>query len=216
MVLTGAYRCALVTVDRSKTRPLVTGLRGRGLALRPVVEWGDRLGYLALQRERPPVILLDVPRGGERLALGRHVSALSTLGDVVVVADEPLDAAEAMGSGAWDVLPRTAPTVRIASRIQAHLHRVEPPAPGALPDGPPPGRPSDFLVDWLLARTAEFCCHDLRWLLGPPGAPLSLTRVRALLRRVEPKLWRHGKRLRQAHGWGSALFLVEPIGPDLP
>jgi hypothetical protein len=129
-----------------------------------------------------------------------------------VVADEPVDTAEAMGSGAWDVLPRAAPTVRIASWIHAHLDRVEPPTTSPVPDGWPPRRASDFLIDWLLARTTEFCCHDLRWLLGPPGAPLSLTRIRTQLRRVEPKLRAHGRRLRQAHGWGAALYLVEPIG----
>jgi hypothetical protein len=129
-----------------------------------------------------------------------------------VVADEPVDAAEAMGSGARDVLSRAAPAVRIASRIRAHLDRVEPPTTNPVPDGRPYGRASDFLVDWLLARTAEFCCHDLRWLLGPPGAPLSLTRIRSQLRRVEPRLRAHGRRLRQAHGSGAALYLVEPIG----
>jgi hypothetical protein len=184
--------------------------------LRPVFVWGDRLGYATLQRVPPQLILLDVPRAGEPIRLGRHVTALSSLGEVVVVADEPVDIAEAMGSGARDVVPRTAPPVRIAGRIHAQLRRVAPPMPSHPLDLPPTGRSSDFLLDWLLARTADFCCHDLRWLLGRPGAPLSLTRVRSQLRRVEPRLWAHGRRLRQTHGWGAALFLVELVEPVEP
>jgi DNA-binding response OmpR family regulator len=201
----------LVTVDYSVAHPLVSRLRGGGLDVRPVFEWGNRAGYAALQRDRPPTILLDIPRGADGIDLGRHVSALATLGDVVVVAGEPVDIAEAMGAGARDVVPRAAPPVRIASRIQAHLCRADPPLTSHTPDVRSPRSTSDFLIDWLLAHPGEFCCHDLRWLLGRPGAPLSLTRIRAQLRRVEPKLRAHGRHLRQTHGWGAALYLVEPI-----
>ncbi len=203
-------RCALVMIDRSLAHPLVSRLRGSGLYLHPVFEWGHRAGYAELQRDRPSMILLDVPHGSAHLDLGRHVSALSTLGDVVVVAGEPVDVAEAMGAGARDVVPRAAPPVRIAGRVQAHLRRADPPA-SPVPDVPSARRASDFLVDWLLARTGDFCCHDLRWLLGRPGAPLSLTTIRAQLRRVEPRLRAHGRRLRPTHDWGAALYLVEPI-----
>ena len=154
-------------------------LRENSVDARPVVEWADSQGYALLQRRPPAILVLDAPPGRDHVDLGRHVNSLPTLGPVVVLGAEATDRVEVMGAGARDAIHRDAPPAHIAGRIG----RLAAPLGGGRPSRTHGQHPSSFLVGWLMARTRPFCCHDLRWRLGPVGAPLPLAEVRWRLRR---------------------------------
>lgn len=202
--------CGLVILSRDQAGAVLERLAAGGVDLVPAFEWGDSAGYVRLQQSRPPLILLDLPRHPGVASLLHQVNALGTLGPVVVLTSVPVDIPALLDAGAYDVLDRGAQAVELAARIGAHARRLSREIPVSVsPQPASTSRPAQrFLLQWLQDRSGPFCCHDLRWLLGPPGRPLSLATVRRRLARVVWLLREQGLDLRERRLWGTATYHV--------
>jgi hypothetical protein len=201
---------AVVSVDRRASDALLAELKAVGLPPAPIFVWGDANGYSWLIHDAARAVLLDLPRYSG-LEAGFQVAALSTLGPVFVLASGTVDAVEVLGAGGRGYVDRNRPIADIASTVVAHLGVGR--AGIAVPTRPglPFRQPYRFMLEWLLDRPGEFSCHQLRWLLGRAGRPLSLVDVRAKLRRIEPALRTQGRAIRQISHSDNASFLVESV-----
>jgi hypothetical protein len=201
--------CGLVALTRDEAAGVVARLRSAGIRLDPVSSWGDHMGYAAIRHTRPALLLLDVPGYRASAALDRHVTALRTLGPVLVLVDPQRARTELPELNAGDIVDRDAPATELAERVRARLHGLD---RGERTTQPAATSASltvqDFLLEWLLTMARPLCCHELRWLLGQPGRPLSLAAVRARLQRLAPLLTDRGATILETRRWGRDCYTV--------
>ncbi|NJC72028.1 hypothetical protein HC031_20240 [Planosporangium thailandense] len=202
----------LLVLDQPGDGDLRAGLAEAGLTLGPTVGWGEPRGYEYLCRLRPPLNLLDAGEARHARDLVHLVRAARLLGPVVVVAHAGSDAVvECLAAGALDVIDRAAPPAERAARLRARLRRL--PARGVrrLVPAAPGASAQRLLLGLLLHWRRPICCHDLRWLFGRPGQPLSLSALRARMHRVGRLLSAYRLRLEVDAGWGSTTYRAVPL-----
>ncbi|WP_328773541.1 hypothetical protein [Streptomyces sp. NBC_00286] len=205
-----------VSLDRSRSGPLLRALRGARL-LPPLVHlWGSHHAYEELLTEPRSLAILDVPDERWRPGLEQRIGLLRRLAPVIVLVPPGTDAADLLDAGADNVLTRSMPVQELAARLATERRSLAsaPPVPHGQCSPPASMLPRHgsqrLLLRLLLSDPRPWCCHDLSRLLGTAEQPLNRAALRARLDRLNAALEPLGLALTRSGAWKKLFYTVAP------
>ncbi|MFC4470686.1 hypothetical protein ACFPH6_40390 [Streptomyces xiangluensis] len=209
----------IVSLDRSRSGPLLRDLRGARLLPPLIHPWGSHHAYEELLTEPRSLAILDVPDERWRPGLEHRVGLLRRLAPVIALVPQGADAADLLDAGADNVLTRNMPVEELAVRLATERRSLASAGPVPHECSPPasvlPHHGSQrLLLRLLLSDRRPWCCHDLSQLLGTAEQPLNRAALRARLDRLHSVLEPLGLALTRSGAWKRLFYTVVPSAGD--
>ncbi|MFE9643207.1 hypothetical protein ACFYO0_03410 [Streptomyces sp. NPDC006365] len=210
----------IVSLDRSRSGPLLRALRGARLLPPLIHPWGSHHAYEELLTEPRPLAILDVPDERWRPGLEHRVGLLRRLAPVIALVPEGADAADLLDAGADNVLTRNMPVEELAVRLATEQRSLASAGPVPHEQCSPPASAlprhgsQRLLLRLLLSDRRPWCCHDLSQLLGTAEQPLNRAALRARLDRLHSVLEPLGLALTRSGAWKRLFYTVVPSAGD--
>ncbi|GAB2999614.1 hypothetical protein GCM10023080_076800 [Streptomyces pseudoechinosporeus] len=209
-----------VSLDRSRSGPLLRALRGARLLPPLVHPWGSHHAYEELLTQPRSLAILDVPDERWRPGLEHRVGLLRRLAPVIALVPEGTDAADLLDAGADNVLTRNMPIQELAVRLATERRSLASARPVPHEQVSPPASmlphhgSQRLLLRLLLTDRQPWCCHDLSRLLGTAEQPLNRAALRARLDRLNAALEPLGLALTRSGAWKRLFYTVVPSAGD--
>ncbi|MFG2025896.1 hypothetical protein [Streptomyces sp. NPDC048825] len=210
----------IVSLDRSRSGPLLRALRGARLLPPLIHPWGSHHAYEELLTEPRSLAILDVPDERWRPGLEHRVGLLRRLAPVIALVPQGADAADLLDAGADNVLTRNMPVEELAVRLATERRSLASAGPVPYEQCSPPASvlphhgSQRLLLRLLLSDRRPWCCHDLSQLLGTAEQPLNRAAVRARLDRLHSVLEPLGLALTRSGSWKRLFYTVVPSAGD--